>query len=58
MEFSHVIAYHDGLLYALVSMGDVRAQALVQELDPDPVKMAAAVAEMWRSCLGKNPVVD
>jgi hypothetical protein len=55
---SHAISYEDGVLYALVSMGDVRARVRVQELDPDPVKTAAAVAEMWRSSLGKNLVLD
>lgn len=40
---SHAIAYEEGVLYALVSMGDARAKVLVQEADPDPIRMAERV---------------
>lgn len=55
---SHAIAYEDEDLYALVSMGDARAKVRLQEIDPDPVRMAAAVVERWRSCLRGNLVLD
>jgi hypothetical protein len=57
-EVSHAIAFEDGVLYALVSMGDARAGVRVQELDPDPVKMAAAVVGIWRSCLWENLILE
>jgi len=55
---SHAIACEHGELYALVSMGDARAKVRLQEVDPDPVKMAAAVVEMWRACLWKDLVLE
>jgi uncharacterized cupin superfamily protein len=55
---SHAIAYEDGVLYALVSMGDVRAKIRTQELDPDPIQMATAVIAMWHSSLNSDLVLD
>ena len=43
---SHAIAYENGVIYVLVSMGDVRAKVGVRELDPDPIKMAATIIAM------------
>jgi len=36
------------MIYALVSMGDARAIVAVEEVAPDPVKMAAKVVELAR----------
>jgi hypothetical protein len=55
---SHGIAYEDGALYALVGMGDVRAKIRVQELDPDPIRMADAIIGLWRSCPTENLLFD
>ncbi len=55
---SHGIAYEGGALYALVGMGDVRAKIRLQELDPDPIRMADAVIGLWRSCPTENLVFD
>ena len=55
---SHAIAYEDGGLHVLVAMGDARAKVRVQELDPDPVKLATAVIEIWRSSLKMDLILD
>ncbi len=55
---SHAIAYEDGVIYVLVSMGDVRAKVRVPKLDPDPVKMAADVLTIWQSSLKADLVLD
>jgi hypothetical protein len=54
---SHALAYEDGTLYALVSMGDARAIVAVEEVDPDPVQMAAKVVELWRACIDEKKLV-
>ncbi len=55
---SHAIAYENGVIYVLVSMGDVRAKVRVRELDPDPIKMAAKITAMWRSCLKEDLALE
>jgi hypothetical protein len=39
-------------------MGDVRAKIRVQELDPDPIRMADAIIGLWRSCPTENLLFD
>lgn len=55
---SHAIAYEHGRMYVLVGMGDARAKVHIQKLDPDPIRMAAAVMEMWNSSINGNLVLD
>ena len=55
---SHGIVYEAGELYALVGMGDVRAKIRVQELDPDPIRMADAIIGLWVSCPTENLLFD
>lgn len=55
---SHTIACENGVLYALVSMGDARAKVRIQELDQDPITMATTVIAMWRSSLNGDLVLD
>jgi uncharacterized cupin superfamily protein len=54
---SHALAYEDGTIYALVGMGDARAIVALKEVDPDPVKMAAKVVELWRGCIDEKKLV-
>lgn len=54
---SHALAYEDGTLYALVSIGDARAIVALEEVDPDPVTMAAKVVELWRACIDEKKLV-
>lgn len=54
---SHAIAYEDGNIYALVSMGDARAVVEVKEVDPDPIQMAAKVVALWRACIEEKTLV-
>jgi hypothetical protein len=55
---SHAISYEDGSVYALVGIGDARAQIRIQELDPDPIRMANAVIEQLRSIPMDSQVFD
>lgn len=54
---SHAIAFEDGRIYALVSMGDARAVVEVEEVDPDPLQMAAKVVALWRACIDEKTLV-
>lgn len=48
-DVSDAIAYRDGALCVLISMGDVRARVPVNDLHPDPVQAARLVVDRWRS---------
>jgi len=42
---------------AMVS-GDARAKVLVQEVDPDPIRMAAKAVELWKAGLWENLIPE
>lgn len=48
-EPSHAITFRDGMLLALVSIGDFRERVRIDALDPDPVKAARQVAADWKT---------
>ena len=54
---SHAISYEDGAIYALVSMGDAWARVAVEEIDPNPIEMAAKVVELWHACIDEKKLV-
>ncbi len=48
-EPSHAITLRDGMLFALVSIGDFRERVRIDALDTDPAKAARQVAADWKT---------
>jgi hypothetical protein len=46
---SHGIAFHEGPLCVLISIGDVRARIAIDKFDPDPLKAAEGVVRKLKS---------
>ena len=46
---SDAIAYDEGSLYVLVSVGDARVKVPVPEFDPDPARAAEVAINCWKA---------
>ena len=53
-DLSHAIAFRDGKLHVLMSIGDFRERIYVQDLDQDPTSAAQDVFLQWKT----TPRVD